>query len=367
MVRAVALSAASALCLILAAGCAGTSEPASKAASAPTAAKIADATPDSTPYVGMPESNADVATLTKNLPSSLDGEIERAHLLRSKGDYDEAARSFAQLLLIAPDDARVVGGYGKVLEQQGHSQQALAFLKRAVQLDPRDWSLQSALGIAYDQTDDHKDARVAYERALALKPGDASVLNNYAVSRMLAGDYVNAKRMFAEAEAKGVSNPKIALNLDKLTSLDDVPVASAAAAPTSAMVERPLPATGIPVKTESVAVTNLAAPATPPAVQSPSARMSAKSVVTASAPPKTSASPSSTRIATAAPKAIASTVVMEKVPVDPLAGPTKHKPHTPQKLASTSHQPAKPAAPKTSVAAAPVAPPPALRTAADGD
>jgi Flp pilus assembly protein TadD len=367
MVRAVALSAASALCLILAAGCAGTSEPAAKDASAALAAKTANSTPESNPYVGMPESNSDVATLTKNLPSSLDGEIERAHLLRSKGDYDEAARSFAQLLLVAPDDARVVGGYGKVLEQQGHSQQALAFLKRAVQLNARDWSLQSALGIAYDQTDDHKSARAAYERALALKPGDASVLNNYAVSRMLAGDYVSARRMFAEAEAKGVSNPKIARNLDKLTSLDDVPVATAAIAPT--MVAKPLPAAAIPAKAGTVTIANLPAPAARPTLQPPSAKPSAKPVVTALVPPSQKApSPSTTtRVATGAPKVLASTVVVEKVPVDPLAGPTKHKEHAVQKLASAAHKPAKPGAPKTSVAAAPATPPPALRTAADGD
>lgn len=346
MVRAVAMSAASALCLIWAAGCASTSEPASKAAAVTTPpAATADA---------MPSATADVATLTKNLPGTLDGEIQRAHLLRSKGDYAEAARSFAQLLLIAPDDARVVGGYGKVLEQQGHSQEALAFLKRAADLNPRDWSLESALGIAYDQLDDHANARMAYERALALKPGDASVLNNYAVSRMLAGDYANAKRLLAEAEARGVSNPKVALNLEKLTSLDDVvPVSAPASAKPAADIKSPSPIGT--VKTTAVTVANLGAPVAHPAVQA-----------SAAAPQKMSAPATNTGVATAAPKVLASTVVMEPVPTDPLAGPAKHKEHAAQKLASTAHQPAKPAAP-SSKATGPVAPPPALRTAADGD
>jgi hypothetical protein len=55
---------------------------------------------------------------------------------------------------------------------------------------------------------------------------------------------------------------------------------------------------------------------------------------------------------------------MERVPVDPLAGPVKHQA---QKLASASHEPAKPTGAKAAAPTAPVAPPPALRTAADSD
>lgn len=360
MVRAIAMSAASALCLIWAAGCADTSDTASKAADASVPAKTAEA---------MSGANADPAMLAKNMPATLDGEVQRAQQLRAKGDYEEAARSFAQLLLVAPDDARVVGGYGKVLEQQGHSQQALAFLKRAVELDPNNWSLQSAVGVAYDQNDDHKSARGAYERALALKPGDASVLNNYAVSRMLAGDYANAKRMFAEAQAKGAANPKIALNLDKLASLDSTPPASPVTPPTLATDTKTTAAAGTTVKTGAVTVANLSPPGEQPMIQPHPANLSPKPGTATAASQKSLVSAGAMKVATAGTKPLTSTVVMQKVPVDPLAGPTKHREHAAQKLASSSHHPTKPAAPKTSVAAAPATPPPppALRTAADGD
>jgi len=351
MVRAVAMSAASALCLLWAAGCADTSEPASKAASAPVAAKTADATSGST---------ADAKSSVDNLPGTLDGEIQRADRLRIKGDYDEAARSFAQLLLIAPDDARVVGGYGKVLEQQGRSKDAQAFLQRAVQINPHDWALQSALGVADDQLDDHKSARAAYQRALVLKPGEASVLNNYAVSLMLAGDYAGAKRMLAQAEARGVSNPKVARNLDKLGTLDNVSVASSSTAPQPAADAKPMPAVAATIQPKPVAVANLGAPS----VQAKPAAPKVTVAVSAPAPQKATTTASATRVATAAPKPLTSGVVMEAVPRDPLAGPVKHKEHPEQKLASAAHPPAKPAAPKT---AAPVTPPPALRTANDGD
>jgi Flp pilus assembly protein TadD len=352
MVRATAMSAASALCLIWVAGCASTNEPAAKAAATPPTAAAAQA---------MPAANADVATLNKDLPTTLEGEIRRAQLLRSNGDYDDAARSLAQIMLVAPDDARVVGEYGKVLEQQGHSKEALEFLKRAVELQPRDWSLQSSLGVAYDQIDDHASAKAAYEHALALKPGDASVLNNYAVSRMLAGDYAAAQWLFAQAEARGVSNPKIALNLEKLASLkaDGAPSDDSAPPNAAATAQSGLPARG---QTGS-------APSGPVVSEVPVAQ-GEMHIATAHPNPAATGSPKPlTAVATraiGAPRPLGAQVVMEPVPVDPLAGPVAHRKTTATKLASTAHKPQKPPAKKPGAQPSPP-PTPSLRTAADSN
>jgi Flp pilus assembly protein TadD len=343
MTRTAAMTAVSAFCLLWTAGCASTGTPGPQAASAP--ANTADVVPDAHADV-MPDAHADVATLAKNLPSTLNGEIRRAQLLRAKGDYDEAARSLAQLMLVEPDDGRVVGEYGKVLEQEGHSRDALPFLKRAAQLSPNDWSIQSALGVAYDQVDDHTSARGAYGRALALKPGEGSVLNNYAVSRMLAGDYAGAKRLFAQAEANGASNPKLAGNLEKLAALAPQPA------------PQPAPAPAAPPK-----------PATPH-VQAAAAPDSVKSNVTVAAVPQVqhASMPATTkdghvstgvRVAVTAPKALGGQVVMQRVPHDPLAGPVAVR-HAAPKLASNAPKPP-PAAKK------PQPETPSLRTAADAN
>ena len=338
MTRAAAMTAVSALCLLWTAGCASNGAPDSTAA---PAAKTADTAPDPDANL-MPGAHDDVATLTKNLPGTLDGEIRRAQLLRTKGDYNEAARSFAQLLLVEPDNARVVGEYGKVLEQQGNSREALPYLKRAAQLSPNDWSIQSALGVAYDQVDEHTSAKAAYERALALNPGDGSVLNNYAVSRMLAGDYAGAKRLFAQAEANGASNPKIAGNLEKLATLAPQPAPQPASAP---------------VAPRQIAV---------PHVQSPTPPVPAKITVMAAMPQashapkpvvaKDSHTAPTMGLAAGAPKALGGQVVMQRVPKDPLAGPVHH---AAQKLASNVKKPSQPVAKKQ------VAETPSLRTAAD--
>jgi Flp pilus assembly protein TadD len=306
MNRVTALSAATALCTLWAAGCSST--PTGKvAANAPVTAS------DDQTVTGL-DSSADVAAIAKNLPTSLDGEIRRAQQLRSKGDLDDASEALSQLMIIAPDDPRVVGEYGKVLAQKGDSQDGLAFLKRAVQLQPKDWTLYSALGVTYDQLDDHGNARTAYEHALSLKPGEASVLNNYAVSRMLAGDLTGAKRLLNEASAHGSDNPKIANNMATLSGMKPSGGNDSAATASTASMAHVASAPPKPVN---------------------------RHVVTQSVPPA---------------------VVMQTVPVDPLAGPVK--PSATRKLAGKAKP--KHVAQKTSPAA-PTAQAPALRTAADSN
>jgi len=370
MTRTAAMTAVSAFCLLWTAGCASTGAHGPQAA-ATAPANTPDVMPDAHADV-MPDAHSDVATLAKNLPTTLNGEIRRAQLLRAKGDYDEAARSLAQLMLVEPDDGRVVGEYGKVLEQEGHSREALPFLKRAAQLSPNDWSVQSALGVAYDQVDDHASARAAYERALVLRPGEGGVLNNYAVSRMLAGDYAGAKRLFAQAEANGASNPKLAGNLEKLAALAPQPAPQAAPAPALPQPATPhvqAPAVSVSVKSN---VTVAAAPqqAATRHSQAPAAPVSVKSNVTVAEVPQIprASLPAATKdghvsasvgVAVAAPKALGGQVVMQRVPHDPLAGPVPVR-HAAPKLASNRPKP-QPAAKKSQPET------PSLRTAADAN
>ena len=153
------------------------------------------------------------------LPTTLEGEIARAQALRAAGSYDEAASAFGQMMMVAPDDVRVVGGYGKVLAQQGRPDEALPFLNRAIQINANDWTLYSALGVAYDQQDQHTKARAAYEHALVLKPGQPDVLNNLAVSRMLTGNLSDAQKLLIRASAQGTGETKIDNNRALLATM----------------------------------------------------------------------------------------------------------------------------------------------------
>jgi hypothetical protein len=242
--------------------------------------------------------------------------------LRVHGDLAKATHALAQLVLVAPDDARVVGEYGKVLVQQGRSDDAVAFLKRAVQIKPGDWTLYSALGVAYDQMDDRKNAKVAYDRALLLHPGDPTVLNNYAVSRMLAKDYDGAQRLLMQAQAAGGNLPKIASNLQLLAQLR----AANAPAPTGPK----------PANTASGSPKSIASPNAPATGSRAMASSSPNPAVSTSAPPGASGKgpttisaapkrviPASTSPAGVEARTAPAAVVMQRIPSDTPAPPSR--------------------------------------------
>lgn len=261
------------------------------------------------------------------LPHDLEGEIRRVQLLRAKGDYSGAIHSVAQMMLVAPDDARVVGEYGKALVQAGRASEASEFLQRAIQLQPDNWTFYSAMGVAEDQLGHSKLAGQAYRRALALKPGEPSVLNNLALSLTASGNLAEAEALLREAAANGGDNARIAENLKRIAAL------RAQSAPPKGEPESVIPrATGV-------------AAALPTAHDMPRPLL---------APQLASQS------AAANPR-----VIMGKIPYDPLAG--KHYPaakEPPAKLADRGAKPAEHVA-ATEPAKKPADPAPVLRTAAD--
>jgi Flp pilus assembly protein TadD len=255
-----------------------------------------------TALASSPEPDSTAVTMNQSLEASL----RDAQLKRTAHDYAGAVRILSQLMLVAADDPRVVGEYGKVLVQQGRSREALDFLDRAVQLQQNDWTLYSALGVAYDQTGDYKSAQAAYDQALALKPGDTVVLNNYAMSRALSGDLPEAKRLIAQAAA-GTKDERIARNLQMINGLKPK-LAQQTPTARPAQVARTAP-----VQTRS-----LSGP--PP--------KAASGIPHPLTQPRTITAQEGRR------------VVMQAVPADPLAGPVAAK-KTVRKVASNGAAPAK--------------------------
>lgn len=306
-------------CALATTGCAmmGGSDEASKL-TGPEAAKTAAETQSDTPY----------GALINKQPTNLDGEIRRAQLMRAQGDFDGAVRSLSQIMLVAPDDPRVVGEYGKVLAQQGRTADALAFLSRAIELQPDNWTLYSALGVSYDQMDQRAKAETAYKHALSLKPNEPTVLNNYAVSQMLAGNLDRAEDLLHQAAAHDGDYPKIANNLAMISQMRGHK--DSASGPESAIK---------PAPTKAVAKVALPA-AKPPMAVAGGPRKLQPAVAAETASPH---------------------VVMQSVPHDPLAGKVygKHA-AAPNQVAQVETKPeAKPATDEQKAAS------PALRTAAD--
>ena len=300
-----------------------------------------------------PESKSAVVKSDVVKPAeTLDGSIQQARVLRQTGNHQEAIRHLSQLMIVASDDSRVVSEYGKALVETGRAQEGVNFLTRAEQLQPTDWTVFSALGVAYDQLGNHKDAQTAYERALVLQPEEASVLNNYALSRMLAKDPEAARILIARAEsAGGKSDSKIARNIAMIRGMAIAPTTQdvATAEPLAAPIAAPKPAS----------VASLTLP--PPAAQANPAP-EAKPAPAPAAPVSTAAQPSQP---VAAAPLVPSGVVMQRVPVDPLAGPVAAtrppRPLVANPVATPVTQPATPALKPAVPVKAPEAKAPAIQ------
>ncbi len=282
----------------------------------------------------------DKPPVPKNVANDLDGNLRQAQLLRLAGKHDEAIQILSQLALVAADDGRVIGEYGKALAQKGRAQDATQFLRRAIEISPNDWTFYSALGVAYDQVGDQVNARAAYERALTLRPGEASVLNNYALSRMLAKDPEGARQYIAMAQ--GTAKPgdeKIASNVALINQMAPLPALAAlpklvmakpvavakteAPRPVSVAKAAPRPAPPIPVVETPAPQRQIAAAAPRSLAPQPQPQRQAAVV---------NAELEQTALAVAEQTGGVPdrTVVMQAVPFDPLAGPVKprRKPRT---------------------------------------
>ena len=191
----------------------------SACASAPPSARELAGGGAEQPKTAMAAALADASASSPSAASDISGAIRQAQLQRFSGDLAGATHTLSQLVLVAPDDARVLGEYGKTLAAQGRPNDALAFLRRAIELQPNDWMLYSALGVANDEKGDYPAAKLAYGQALNLRPGEPTVLSNLALSHMLSGDLPGAETMLTQASQSGGDYPKIASNLALVKSL----------------------------------------------------------------------------------------------------------------------------------------------------
>lgn len=142
-----------------------------------------------------------------------------ARNLRMMGGARQAVAVLKDIVMKAPDDARVLSEYGKALTSVGRSQDAIPFLARATQMDSSDWSTYSAYGVALDQAGNHDVARQNYEIALKLSPGNASVESNMAMSHILAGRIDQGEIILRRLVSRPDATPQMRQNLAMIASL----------------------------------------------------------------------------------------------------------------------------------------------------
>ena len=308
---------------------------------------------DSQPQTQMLAPAKQAAPGTGALPTDIDGAIRSAQDARKNGQLEVATKMLSQIMLVAPDDPRVLGEYGKALAAQGRTDDAIAFLERATQLQSDDWTLFSAQGVAYDQKGNYKAAQASYARALALKPGEPTVLNNDALSHALSGDLDGAEELLRSAGPAAQSDPRLAKNLELVRSLKEAragmaaPVlAQAAVKPAPAFTQTPAPA---PVAMD------YPAPATQAPTEVPRQLASAGQTPDPSANDEQVAAPLPFEAVTLAQTPADTAVVMQPLPVEKSEELPPPAPPKPEMTAQIEHKTTR--TPLAAPAAEPTAPP----------
>lgn len=98
-------------------------------------------------------------------------------------NVEEAKKTTDEALALFPTDKDILIDKINYFIADGKQTEAIAYLKKAIELDPKNEQLQAALGTSYDQLGDLENARKVYDNIILINPN--SFEGNYGVGAML--------------------------------------------------------------------------------------------------------------------------------------------------------------------------------------
>jgi Tfp pilus assembly protein PilF len=137
----------------------------------------------------------------------------QAETLQQAQRFAEARAAYEQALGETPDDARVLGNYGGLLNELCLFEEAEAACLRAVAIDPRCWGAWSNLGNTMVERQRFADAVAAFSNCLAVNPGHAPALANLGVALQSMGQPASAVRLLRLAAEIEPENAETQCNL----------------------------------------------------------------------------------------------------------------------------------------------------------
>jgi Flp pilus assembly protein TadD len=117
---------------------------------------------------GRPAEAAERFRLAASLDRSRDAQLGLARSLTRAGDTGNGLAEYGRLPRIAPRDAQAINEYADVLLAAGRTTEAEAWLRHALQLDPRLADAYNNLGIVFARTGRLEGAVQLLEKAAAL-------------------------------------------------------------------------------------------------------------------------------------------------------------------------------------------------------
>ncbi len=116
--------------------------------------------------------------LASRTPAAVAARLAEAIALHQRGQLDEAAARYAEVLTAAPANPVAMHLLGVVRHQQGRHLESVDLIASALRLDPNDAAAHANLGLALRQLGRTDEALASHDRALALKPDYPQAHNN---------------------------------------------------------------------------------------------------------------------------------------------------------------------------------------------
>jgi Flp pilus assembly protein TadD len=144
---------------------------------------------------------------------NIDNALTFADALRGIGSTERAIEVLSEVLVLKPNEPRILMPLGRALAANGNQLGAARAFEQTAMLEPDRAEAWAALGTAMDQLENHRGAQVAYDKALAIEPERASTLANYGLSLALTGDLPGAEAKLRQASAVAPGDARIRENL----------------------------------------------------------------------------------------------------------------------------------------------------------
>jgi len=142
-------------------------------------------------------------------PSDAAAQLRYADALARDGDIAAAGDLLRSRLATVSDPLPLRDGLGSIYVVTGEPARAVTEYDAVLAAKPNDMRALVNKGVALDLLGRHGDAQALYQKALAFAPGDATILNDMALSMLLAGHPREAEQVVAPLRSQPDVAPRI--------------------------------------------------------------------------------------------------------------------------------------------------------------
>ena len=127
-------------------------------------------------------------------PEMHTAQLQQALQLHQSGQLDDAKNIYDQILETSPNQPDALHLRGLIALQTGNAESAVAYIRKATRLQPKNWAFKGNLAAALLETHDIEGARTLYLRAAQLKPDAPQFQTGIANCYAMQGKFADAEK-----------------------------------------------------------------------------------------------------------------------------------------------------------------------------